>query len=83
MTSEASRPARPREQLMPGFLQRCFRVLQRCFRVLQRCFRVLQVCFRVLQRCFRVLQVCFRVLVHPLAVRGSRLFDDVFEGLKV
>ena len=62
MTSEASRPARPREQLMPGFLQRCFRVLQRCF---------------------RVLQVCFRVLVHPLAVRGSRLFDDVFEGLKV
>ena len=76
MTSEASRPARPREQLMPGFLQRCFRVLQRCFRVPQRCFRVLQVCFRVLQ-------VCFRVLVHPLAVRGSRLFDDVFEGLKV
>ena len=55
MTSEASPPARPREQLMPGFLQRCFRVLQ----------------------------VCFRVLVHPLAVRGSRLFDDVFEGLKV
>ena len=69
MTSEASRPASPREQLMPGFLQRCFRVLQRCF--------------RVPQRCFRVLQVCFRVLVHPLAVRGSRLFDDVFEGLKV
>ena len=36
-----------------------------------------------LQVCFRVLQVCFRVLVHPLTVRGSRLFDDVFEGVKV